>query len=109
MDNRQSMRIPVYIEADIYSDGNSYAGFIGNLSESGLCVETVSAGTITDFIPGTILDLEFQHLSGKPLNLHCEVNWLQTRKNIPDGLKNSLGIKIIDPSPEFKEYFSSLH
>lgn len=108
MQESRPVRVPVYIEADLFSGGNSYAGFIGNLSELGLYVETAPTKTSLDLVPGTTLDLEFQHPSGEALILHCKVHWLQTRGTHLHGLTNNIGMKIIDPPLKYKEFFKSL-
>ncbi len=109
MEKRRLLRIPTYIEADIFSGGNSYAAFIGNLTESGVYVETAPTNTPIDFIPGTTLELEFQNPSGEALYLHCEVNWLYTQKNPRQGLVNRMGMEIKDPPLRYKEFIKSLH
>jgi hypothetical protein len=102
------VRIPVYINAKLVSDGKNYDGIIGNLSQTGAFVETVPTRTIDSFTPHKKLELHFQTTARKTLILNCAVVWLYTKRNIPDHFANSMGIEIIDPPAAYKKYFKTL-
>lgn len=102
------VRIPVYIKTELISDKKSYAGIIGNLSGDGAFVETVPTRTVTPFIPGKTLVLKFKESSGISMKLNCEIIWLYTKKVQLAGFANSMGMKIISPTPKYKKYLKSL-
>ena len=107
MDKRVSKRIPVRLEAYIFSGDKTYVGFIDNVSEGGfqyLIVTTIQAPK--DFKPDNIIQLYFQIPSGETLRLFCKVKWYL--KSSPDNKPATLGIEIIDPSPKFKEFIRTL-
>ena len=108
MEKRHPMRVPVHLEAVLISRGNDYSGLIRNISENGAYVETAPTDTLEGFIPGTILELRFQLPSEETLSLQCEVTWLYSRKTLPDGLINSMGLEIKSPPPEFEEFIKTL-
>jgi len=107
MDKRITKRIPVRLEAYIFSGDKTYVGFIDNVSEGGfqyLLVTTIQAPK--DFRPEKILQLYFQLPSGETLKLFCKVKWYL--KSSTDSKPATLGIEIIDPTPKFKEFIKTL-
>jgi hypothetical protein len=108
MDKRFSKRIPARLEAYIFSGNKTYVGFIENVSEDGfqyLVISQVQAPQ--EFKPEKIIQIYFQLPSGETLKLFCEVKWYL--KNSPDDKTLTLGIRIIDPSPKFKEFIKTLN
>jgi hypothetical protein len=107
MNKRSSKRIPVRLEAYIFSGEKTYMGFIDNVSEGGfqyLIVTTIQAPK--DFKPEKIIQLLFQIPSGETLKLFCKVKWYL--KSSTDKKPATLGIEIIDPSSKFKEFIKTL-
>ena len=107
MDKRLSKRIPVRLEAYIFSGDKTYVGFIDNISGSGfqfLIVTTILAPK--DFKPDNIIQLYFQVPSGETLKLFCKVKWYLKKSS--DNKPATLGIEIIDPPPKFKEFIRTL-
>jgi hypothetical protein len=107
MDKRSSKRIPVRLEAYIFSGDKTYVGFIDNVSEGGfeyLIVTTIHAPK--DFKLENIIQLYFQIPSGETLRLFCKVKWYLKKSS--DKKTATLGIEIIDPSPKFKEFIRTL-
>ena len=107
MDKRSSKRIPVRLEAYIFSGDKTYVGFIDNVSEGGfqyLIVTTIQAPK--DFKPDNIIQLYFQIPSGETLKLFCKVKWYLKKSSA--NKPATLGIEIIDPSPKFKEFIRTL-
>lgn len=106
MERRRSKRILVSLKAELISGDVSYAGIIENLSEEGIYMRTLPTKAATDFTPETKHELKFQLPSGETINLHCKVKW--SYKTPPHGLTNSVGMEIIDPPPEYKEFLKTL-
>lgn len=96
MERRRSQRINVGFNAELISEGISYAVVIENLSETGINVITSPAKNAIDFTPKTPLELNFQPQAGETLNLNCRVIW--SHKVLPHGLTNRIGMEILDPS-----------
>jgi hypothetical protein len=109
MEKRHSARIPVCLETKLISGSKSYTGVIGNLSKGGVYLETVPTKSATPFIPKTRLELKIQIPSKEIINLHCKVVWLHTKKTLPHGLTNCIGMEIINPPSEYKGFLKSLH
>jgi hypothetical protein len=108
MEKRACERIPVSLAAKLVSGGKSYAGIIGDLSKNSIYMRSVLTKTAIDFNPETTLELKFQPPSGETLNLHCEALWLHLYKTPSHGLTNSMCLRIIDPSPKYKEFLQTL-
>jgi len=106
MEKRSLKRKIVTLKAEIVSCGKSYAGFIENISEDGIYMITAPTETEISFLTGTTLGLKFQLPSGGTQNLHCKVMW--SYKTPPHGLTHSIGMEIINPPPEYKEFLKTL-
>ena len=98
MEKRCSERTVVSLNAELISEGISYAGVIENFSKDGVYIRTAPTKTPAHFASGTPVELKFQRLSQEPLNLHlyCKVRW--SYKTPPHGLTTSIGLEIIDPA-----------
>ncbi len=110
----RSIRIPVEFEATIIYKKKEYEAIIENLSEEGLQIRTNPEKVAIDFKPGTVIELEFELLSGqtlKPageiLKLNCKVIW--SGKSPLDGVINTIGLEITDQSLQYEEFLKSLH
>ncbi len=103
MEKRRYKRFAVTLNAEVISDGKSYEGIIGNVSEEGVAYTlTTFVQVREDFTPKKVIDLVFQIPSGGKLNLSCEVRWYL--KPNPDKDTIILGMKILAPPPEYKEW-----
>lgn len=100
--------IPVYIHTKIISNGRSYDGIIGNLSENGAFVETDIAGSAVPFMPRKKLELKFHVASKKTLTISGEVVWLHTERNSTNGLINSISVEITKPSRSYNKFLKTL-
>jgi len=108
MERRLSKRVNVKLGAELVSGDRTYAGVIENLSEHGIFMRTVPWETPVNCLPGTTIVLKFQPSSGETLSLHCEVKWLHIDKTPSLGLTNSMGMAIIDPPRQYKEFLRPL-
>ena len=80
-------------------------GFSGDLSITGIFIKTN-----TMFAPGSILKLEIELPGSKVLHLRGTVMWA---KRVPSTLvrhikKSGMGVKILQPTEEYKKFVSSL-
>ena len=109
MQRRNGRRTGISLVAEVRLDGIRYAGFLENLSERGICVcmEPSPSETITDFIDGTTLQLNFKPPLESALYLNCKVKW--TYKNPPYGFMNSIGMEIVDPPPHYRNFFEQCY
>ncbi|MBI5056591.1 MAG: PilZ domain-containing protein [Nitrospirae bacterium] len=106
MDKRRSKRITVNLKAERISCTNNCSVFIENLSEDGIYMTTAPAKK-NEYVPGKEIDLELELNNGKIINLNCHVKW--AIDNSPDDLTSSVGLEIIDPPSEFKNFVRTLH
>jgi len=78
-------------------------GYIGNVSESGIGYLITSSVMLKgDVPPYEIVELSFETPEGKLIELRCEVRWSQ--KGLFSGKTTSLGMRIIDPPPEYQQW-----
>ncbi|GBD96555.1 PilZ domain protein [bacterium BMS3Abin06] len=98
MEKRDARRITAGYNARIIYSTTSYDGIIDNLSETGANIITFPVESSLDFRPGESIDLKFEAPSGEVLNLQCKIKW--SSKIHPHKVKNSIGMKIIDPQWE---------
>lgn len=106
MERRRSKRKNVHIELEIISVDKSYSGFIENISESGINVETPSIdplSTATRFTPGNEFELKFKAPPGLEIRIDCRVIW--SYKTSPQGLSKKIGFTIINPSDKYLEFY----
>jgi hypothetical protein len=106
MERRRFRRKIVSLKAELISGGVSYLGVIENLSEEGIYMRIAPTKNAIDFVPGTKVELRFQPSSEETLNLPCSVKWAY--KTPPHGLTTSIGMEIINPPPEYKEFLETL-
>ncbi len=108
MDKRRFERILVSLDAELILNDKSYVGQIASLSEKGLFMRFISKKTSIDYVPGTPVDVQFKSPSSETINLRCEVIWLHIDKTPPQGLKNSLGLIIMEQHPKYKDFLKTL-
>ena len=106
-EKRHARRITESLDAEIISGNSSYSGIIMNFSEDGLYMITATANTVVDITTSAILQLKCTLPSGKRVTIKCEVKWFQT-KSSPHGVSFSMGMQIIDPPAEYREFITSL-
>jgi len=105
MERRGARRVTINLKAERISCINNCSVFIENISESGIYMITAPEKK-NSYVPGTELDLELELSNGKTINLNCNVKWAE---NSPDDVSKSVGLEIIDPPPEYKEFLKTLH
>ena len=100
-------RTPVDFKAKIISDGETYPGFIQNVSEDGIgyLIESVLE-VDRDFAPKKMLQINLQIPSGETLNLKCEIIWCS--RKTPHDKNATIGVKIIKPPQKYKKFVKKL-
>jgi hypothetical protein len=107
MERRQYKRIAINLTAEIISQGQTWTGQIENVSEGGLEYLLTSSFKISmDFALKKIIDLHLHLKEGETLKLRCEVRWF-LRPSVPNNIL-TLGLKILDPPPSYREFIDSL-
>lgn len=107
MEKRRSKRIGDSLDAEIIAGDISYNGILLNFSEDGLYMVTATTYSVVDITPSTILKLKSRLPSGTILIMDCEVKWFQTKPS-PFGVTFSMGMEILDPPFEYKEFLKSI-
>jgi len=105
MERRRAERKTVNLKAERISCTENCSVFIENLSESGIYM--ITAPNNHDYVPGTEVDLELELNNGNIINLNCHVKW--AIDNSLEDRTNSVGLEIIDPPSEYKEFLKTLH
>ena len=103
---RFSDRVQHDLNAELLLDKDRHKVTIENFSEDGIFLRTDPIDNVVDFSKDTILDLLFEIPSGERLKLHCKVMWSNTTSSASS--TNTYGLKIIENSPMYEEYYKSL-
>lgn len=106
-EKRRTERIVESLDAEIIANNKTYNGLIMNFSEDGLYMVTATANSVVDITPLTVVDLKCGLPSNEKLSLKCKVKWFQT-KNSPHGISFSMGMEILNPPKEYKDFIKSL-
>ena len=105
-DKRFGDRIIVRLKAVMISQGMSYVGMIENISEYGFYMLAIPTKHAVDFTPGSAHIMKLRDASVDTINVNCRLKW--SYKTPPFGLTLSLGMEILDPSPEFRMFLETL-
>lgn len=106
MERRRTKRLTVKLKAERISCTKNCSVFIEDLSERGIRMITAPPKK-NDYIPGSDIDLKLELAAGKVINLNCNVKW--SYNNSEEDMTNSVGLEIIDPPSEYKEFLKTLH
>ncbi len=102
----RGLRIPIKIDAVVIKGDLRCEGVVKNLSEDGLMV-TVFREQDIDLSRGKTIDIEFVTATGKTVNVHCQI--MRSERPDPKGIEYHLGVKIMDMTSEYEEFFRSLY
>ncbi|MEW6599930.1 MAG: PilZ domain-containing protein [Nitrospirota bacterium] len=105
MERRRARRVTINLKAERISCINNCSVFIENISETGIYIIT-APGKKNTYVPGSELDLELELSSGKTINLNCNVKWAEDSK---EDESKSVGLEIINPPAEYKDFIKTLH
>ena len=107
MERRRHKRTTLDIKARIIINEIAYDGYISNVSESGVgYLLTSSIRIMKEIAPNEVMEVTFKIPSGKTLSLKCELVW--TEKGLFSGRTVTLGLKIIDPPPDYGNWIKKL-
>lgn len=107
MEKRRHERIDESLEAEIVSNGSVYSCLVMNFSAEGLYIVTATASSVVEISPSTVLQLNCTLPSGSRLSMDCKIIWFQTKPS-PHGVSFSLGLEIIDPPREYRDFVESI-
>jgi hypothetical protein len=105
-ERRAHKRIPVSLEAELISGRERHVVFVGNVSQQGLYAKMALTETMEEFIPEPDLVLKIQLSHEKTLSLHCNKKW--SYKITPNSFTMRMGLQIIDPPVEYREFLKTL-
>ncbi|MHA2220401.1 MAG: PilZ domain-containing protein [Candidatus Hodarchaeales archaeon] len=108
IEKRRHRRINYKLKADVTYDSKHAQGMIENFSETGIFKVVFSEKGVINFYPGEIIVINFTIPSGQELQLECEMKRVRIQRGSPLFLKYSMGVKIINPPPVYKEFIKTL-
>ncbi len=92
-----------------YESGRVYhPALVGDASEQGLNITILNRGAQSQFFPGKTVAVRVRISSGESISLLCEVRWVSKRRP-PDGIIDSVGLQIINPSSGYVSFVKSLY
>ena len=107
MERRQSKRLTVNLKAERLSCNKDCSVFIDNLSENGIQIITAPAKNPGVFVPGAAVEIKLKTANGETIKLYCNVKWAYD--NSQEDLTNSVGLEILDPPFEYREFIKKLN
>ncbi|MHA2219580.1 MAG: PilZ domain-containing protein [Candidatus Hodarchaeales archaeon] len=108
IDKRRYKRIDYKLKADVTCNTKNYKAMIENFSETGIFKIVFPEKSVIDFYPEEGLEISFILPSGEEFNLNCKIKWVRIKRENPLFLKYHMGVQIIEPSPEYKEFVNDL-
>lgn len=106
MERRRAKRLTVNLKAERLSCTNNCSVFIENLSESGISMITSPSKT-NSYVPGSEINIKLKLANGDMIKLNCNVKWAYD--NSAEEMANNVGLEIIDPPQEYREFIKTLH
>jgi hypothetical protein len=106
MEARRHKRLIVSLPAEVTAGNVHIAASIENLSDAGVYLITAPSDEPLNLETDTAVELSFILPSLEKINLNCKVRW--SYRTPPHRLTNSVGLEIINPSPEFRESLDTL-
>jgi hypothetical protein len=108
IEKRRHKRINYKLKADVTYGSKHSQAMIENFSETGIFKIVFPEKSLISFYPGEIIGVNFQMLLGQEVDLECEIKWIRIQKGSPLFLKYSMGVKIINPPPIYKEFIKTI-
>ena len=114
--HRTRKRVDISLKTEIIFKGKGHEGYISNLSARGM--KWYLYGDVIPLSPGEKIKMKFQLPSGQSVDLYCKVKWAHKKSpsqgspvvgidSMPE--YTEAGLEIIDPTPQYKDFFKSLH
>jgi hypothetical protein len=107
-DRRSNRRIKHSIKADLTFNEKHYKAVIENFSETGIFKIVFPEKSVIEFFPGNTLEVNLLLPAKQQLTLECEIKWVRIKRGSPLFLKYHMGLKIIEPPREYKEFIQTL-
>ncbi|KPJ99872.1 MAG: hypothetical protein AMK71_08985 [Nitrospira bacterium SG8_35_4] len=107
MEKRSSERKMADLDAMIVSRSLNYKGVIRNLADDGICINIHSEQNLYQLLNGMLFEVRFALPSGENIDLHCEV--IRTHRQTAEVLETTVGMKIIDQPPEYRQFLKTHH
>jgi hypothetical protein len=108
MGKRRSERIDCKLNAWTTFDYICYNGVIENISKEGL-LNIIPDNKVVDVFPDKRIEINFKALSGPDLNITCKIIWSRIKTNVPFGLIHFIGMEVIKPPQEYKNFVKNLY
>jgi len=106
MERRRAKRLTVNLKAERLSCTKNCSVFIENLSESGISMIT-SSSKANLYVPGSEINIKLKLSNGNTIKLICNVKWAYD--NSSEDMTNSVGLEIVNPPVEYREFIKTLH
>ncbi len=107
MERRRTKRLSVNLKAERLSCSKDCSVFIENLSETGIQMISAPAKKKDLFVPGSEVEIKLKTSGGETIKLQCNVKWAYD--NSQEDMTNSVGLEIVDPPFQYKEFIKNLH
>jgi len=106
MERRRAQRLTVNLKAERLSCTKNCSVFIENLSDTGISMITSPTNNKV-YVPGSAIDIKLKLATGNTIKLNCNVKWYYD--NSSEDMTNSVGLEIVDPPEEYKEFIKTLN
>jgi hypothetical protein len=106
MEKRRKKRKTIHLNAESISGDSNFAVFIENLSEDGIYMITAPSNGQLEFTPNQAVTIKLKLSSGDTIDLSCKVIWAY--KLPPSGITHSVGMEVIEPPKQYKEFVKTL-
>jgi hypothetical protein len=106
MEKRAYKRIPVKLEGKFFSNDTNCIAYIRNVSALGVNAIITPINCATDFHKKAKQELKIHISSGDTITLNCIRKWSSSIS--PQGLTKEIGLEIIDPPIQYKDFLSTL-
>jgi hypothetical protein len=105
-DKRHNKRKMVSLTANLLNNDIPYSGLIENLSADGMHVRLTPSNTSKNLSLNSDLKVEFKVSGKQSFLLSCRKRWAFNTP--PHGVVKSVGLKITNPSIDFKNFVKTL-
>ena len=107
MQTRRSKRKMVSLMAEYITGGVNRPVFIGNVSEEGMHMVTLSKYAAAKLFPGNNVELKLRLSPDNRIPLRCEVRWVSA-ESPPYVETHVVGLEIINPPPQYVSFVKTL-
>jgi hypothetical protein len=105
-EKRAFQRISVRLDGNLFSHDTSCLAYIGNISALGVNVIIAPTHCSSAFVEETKQESQMNIPSGETIKLNCISRWSSSIS--PQGLMKEIGLEIIAPPPQYKDFLTTL-